>query len=152
MKWIDDMTLAPRNSEWVLGAIPLDDDCAECGLISEVIIFDGGVWTDTSGRIVNPKAWARIQPYKGRPAKYDWEDSLASLCELFEPDMPDGFILMGIAVGNVETGEGALIWDADAVDTETRAQIVWNADVLKDILGDVGRAYDESVSEMRAHF
>ncbi len=63
MQWIDDMTIAPRDPEWVLGAIPMDEADPDAGLISEVVIFDSGMWTDTRGHVVEPVAWARITPY-----------------------------------------------------------------------------------------
>lgn len=143
-KWIEDMSLAPAKEEWVLGQVLIDENDPDSGLVPEVIICDGGYWMNATGLFVKPMAWARIEPFNPKHAqmRYEWEGSLESMFNEIAECMPPGFILMGMAVGNTETGEGAIIGDNDTPDPE---MAVWHADVSKDILGDAQHTYQRYV-------
>ena len=147
-QWIDDMSLAPAGEEWVLGAIPLTEGAPEEGTISEVIIFDAGEWVDTRGEVVTPLAWAKIKNYTpASQSSYEWEPAVSAwLDELqLEEFAPTGFLVLGVAIGKLDSGEGALIISADAFDERER---VWNADVLKDIKGDAESLYGTTLDRM----
>lgn len=147
-QWIDDMSLAPAGGEWVLGAIELSEGVPEDGVISEVIIFDCGMWTDTRGTVVKPLAWAKITNYApDSQVNYEWESAVSAWFDglSLEDYTPTGFVVLGVAVGKIDTGEGALIIPEDALDESER---VWNADVLKDIKGDSETLYASSLDKL----
>jgi hypothetical protein len=79
--------------------------------------------------------------------KYDWEDeALASFAEMGEY-LPPHLYIVGLAIENVETGEGALV----SLDTLPEATII-DADVWKDILGDANEKYTGVKESMFAIF
>jgi len=76
---------------------------------------------------------------------YDWEAGIEPVfgdeIDAINDKMPDSFPyeVIGIAVGNKETGEAAFFCRMlDASD-------ILEADYLQDVLGDVSKAYDESL-------
>tara|TARA_R110000850_G_scaffold107997_1_gene220016 strand:+ start:297 stop:794 length:498 start_codon:yes stop_codon:yes gene_type:complete len=150
MQWITDMDLAPSGGEWVLGQVPLEEgaDRGKDGTISEVIIFDSGFWTDTHGTVVTPIAWAKIAPFvpEVKSFEYEWQKQFDELFSDIYESMPTGFCLMGLAIGNHENGEGAMIFDKDTPDD---SGIMWDADVKKDISHDAAQLYSASVLHMR---
>jgi len=77
--------------------------------------------------------------------KYEWEE-LVDQATMDEIDalLPEGIHLIGIAVDNAETCEGALI---KREDVPTAGVLM--ADLFQDILGDAEEYYGKSVESMR---
>lgn len=145
MEWNDDMSTAPAGEEWVMGAILIDNEEPELGFVYESVIFDGGMWINSTGAVVTPSAWCRINKYQPKTA-YDWESSPAFMAafEALENMMPEGVYVEGLAVANPMTGEGALIFDYGTIDIHSA---VFNADVKKDILSNARSAYADILSD-----
>jgi len=152
-KWITDVTIAPHD-EWVLGAIPMTPDYPDNGIISEVIIFDSGFWTDTRGEVVEPLAWARIEPFTPVPQRfeYDWESNadLQDFVENINDYMPfsSGVMCIGIIAAQFDSAEAALIIPPTRLEGDEK---IWWADAFKDILGDAQHYYQRAVDELNAN-
>lgn len=152
MAWNDDMTLAPSGEEWVLGAIQIDKDNPDAGYAYESIICDGGVWMDTRGNEVFPSAWRKIAQYRPQSTAYEWEsdDCFYDFFVLARDMLPLPYAIQAIAVANVDTAEGALIFDESASCEHDDA--IFIADICKDIAGDADAAYNAALRSMRIDF
>ena len=80
--------------------------------------------------------------------KYEWEKRIPQeiLDSIDKVMLGKKFNLIGIAVENPETGEGALILHPEV----PRVGDVVMADVFQDILGDAAGYYDEELQKMHA--
>ena len=74
--------------------------------------------------------------------EYDWEPKVKRLIGQMQDLLPDHLQIVGVAIENVDEGEGALI-EANCIHAELMD--VTEADVRQDILGDAMRQYDRTV-------
>lgn len=67
---------------------------------------------------------------------YDWEENteFKKALECANEHIPEGYTIVGVIVGRIDTGEGAAIIDGHDND-------LWDADVFKDALSDLEDAY-----------
>jgi hypothetical protein len=72
---------------------------------------------------------------------YDWEKQVISRMYKFMDILPDHLQIVGVAIENVDTGEGALI-ESNSLSAEFSD--VTEADVRKDILGDAKQQYERA--------
>ena len=70
---------------------------------------------------------------------YDWEKEARECIAAAQEVMPGNLRIVGLAVENTETGEGALVQQRSGVDHLD----VTDADVFQDIMNDAGRQYIE---------
>ena len=76
--------------------------------------------------------------------KYEWEGEITpDLMDAIDALLPDGIHLIGLAVDNADTAEGALI-----LHPEVPAKGVLMADLFKDIKGDADAFYDVAVKSL----
>ena len=70
---------------------------------------------------------------------YEWEGLVKAYMSELQDVLPDNFQIVGVAVENVEFGEGALV-ERNSLAAEFAD--VTEADVRQDILGDAKQQYD----------
>lgn len=75
--------------------------------------------------------------------KYDWEKHVQRCIDDIAEQLPPGIVLLGVAVENVESAEGALVTSGDQSVSGVAA-----ADVWLDVMSDAYAAYNDAVMDM----
>lgn len=75
--------------------------------------------------------------------KYDWKKHVQRCLDDIAEQLPPGIVLLGVAVENVESAEGALVTSGDQ-----RVSGVAAADVWLDVMAGAYRAYNDAFIDM----
>ncbi|URC15558.1 hypothetical protein DB2_56 [Octadecabacter Antarctic DB virus 2] len=81
--------------------------------------------------------------------KYGWEKNVEEKMAEFQDILDDKYQIVGVAIENIETGEGALI-EADIASEQLHD--VTEADVRQDILGDATQQYQRAYKKVFGKF
>lgn len=89
------------------------------------------------------------QHESGQNMKYDWEEDVDYdiIQEVIDCELPEGIILVGLALANIDNVEGCLIADNQWVGGDIAQMDIW-----KDIDGDAGSYYQKCLDSSRAYY
>lgn len=78
---------------------------------------------------------------------YEWENEVRKTLSKIKCKLPDGLEIVGFAVANIETGEGALLDKSSSRKNPTLLQ----CDYWQDIMGDAEMIYNGCMVDLRGN-